>query len=203
MSFEKMIPLQKINKQDPLPSNGHANRSVPTASSRATIITPPPGIPLIQTDKPSILINQTRSTTIPLTDQIKTLPVSSTPSITSSRPISTVSYLSEYEIVDTNTQAIKKPITNIASFPPRQNASLFTSTNEKPLSTFSNTIKSEPINESYLSSINEIIKNGHSRLQSKPNNKNDQLRDLPTPTPSNDGTIRFGNTSGARTTPSM
>ena len=188
---------------DSLPSNGHANRSIPTASSRPALITPPLGIPLIQTDKPSIIINQARSTTIPLTDQMKTLPVSSTPPVIPSRPISTVSYLSEYEIVDTSTQAIKKPITNIASFPPRQNASLFTSTNEKPLSNFSNIVKSEPINESYSSSMNEIIKNGHSRLQSKTNNKNDQLRDLPTPTPSNDGTIRFGNTSGARTTPSM
>jgi hypothetical protein len=133
---------------------------------------------------------------------MKTHSVSSTPSITSSsRPISTVSYLSEYEIVDTSTQAIKKPITNTAPFPTRQNASLFTSANEKPLLNFSNIIKSDSINEPYSSSINEIIKNGHSRLQSNTNNKNDQLRDLPTPASSNDGNIRFGKTSGAPTTP--
>ncbi|CAF1212433.1 unnamed protein product [Rotaria sp. Silwood1] len=103
-------------------------------------------------------------------DQMKTLSVSSIPIplITSSRLVSIVSYLGEYEIVDT-------------------------------------TIKTDIINEQYSSSsINEIIKNDHPWFQSKSNNKNDQSRDISTSTPSNDGGIRFANTSrGPPTTSSM
>jgi hypothetical protein len=169
-----------------------------------------------QIDKSSSIINQTRSSqntikpsTTSLTDQMKTFSVSSTapiPTTISSRPVSNTSYLNEYEIVDTSTQSIKKPLTNIASFPPRQNASLFNSitlTNDKPISTFNNTSKSNSTNGNYSSSL----LNDHSRLQTKTNvnNKtesiNSQQRDTPISTYSNEGSIRFGNTSGQQTTP--
>jgi len=169
--------------------------------NRTIAITPPPGMLPIQIDKPSTTFsppptNQCRpqttglSSRIPLMDQMKTLSVSST--TTSSRPVSTVSYLSEYEVVDTSTQAIKKPLGDIASFPPRQNASLFTSvtpTNDKPLSTFPKIPKTDTINGHYSSSS----LNDHSWLQSKSNvnNKNEilnnQQRATPTPTPSCSG----------------
>jgi hypothetical protein len=203
--FEMILYLYFLAES--ITSNGYTNKNLPKASNG---ITPPPGIPTIQTDKPPMIFpppttNQSRSTTIPPMDQMKNLSVSSTPvpPIPSSRPVSTVSYLNEYEIIDTSTQPIKKPVTNVASFPPRQNASLFTTTNEKPSSTLSNTSKSDVINEQYSSSLNEIIKNDHPRFLSKSNNKFNQSRDVPTPTPSNNGGIRFGNTSGAPTTSSM
>lgn len=191
-----------------------------------TTIAPPPGMLPIQIDKPSIgfpssITNQSRSSqntilpsTTPLMDQMKTLSVSSTPPLpttTSSRPVSITSYLNEYEILDTSTQSIKKPLTNIASFPPRQNASLFnavTLTNEKPISTFNNTSKPNTTNGNYSSSL----LNDHSRLQTKSNVNikteriNNQQRDTPISTFSNEGSIRFGNTSGPQTTsvtPSM
>ncbi|CAF1608710.1 unnamed protein product [Rotaria sp. Silwood1] len=193
MSFEKIIPVQKINKQetiistngrigDPLTSNEYANRNLLTASNQTTTITSPLVILPTQIYKPSIIFpppianqcqsspNTISSSTILLMDQMKTLSISSTsiPPITSSRLVSIVSYLGEYEIVDT-------------------------------------TIKTDIINEQYSSSsINEIIKNDHPWFQSKSNNKNDQSRDISTSTPSNDGGIRFANTSrGPPTTSSM
>ena len=138
---------------------------------------------------------------------MKTLSVSSTPipPVASSRPMSTVSYLSEYEILDTSTQSIKKPVTNVASFPPRQNTSLFNSipsTNGKSSLTTTNPSKTDTINEQYSSSMKEIIHNDRSRFPS--NNKNDQARDLSTPTPANHGGVRFGNNiSGGQTVSSM
>ncbi len=215
--------------------NEYINKNITTAANSnqttTTTIAPPPGMLPIQIDKPSIgfpssIKNQSRSSqntilpsTTPLMDQMKTLSVSSTPPLpttTSSRPVSITSYLNEYEILDTSTQSIKKPTTNIASFPPRQNASLFTSvtsTNEKPMSTSTNTSKTNTTNGHYSSSLlNNAIKNDHPRLQSKANgnNKNDMInnpqRDTPISTLSNEGSIRFGNTSGPPTTsvtPSM
>jgi len=166
-----------------------------------------------QIDKPSSIINQTRSSqnTIKpsittLTNQIKPFSVSSTapiPTTISSRPVSNTSYLNEYEIVDTSTQSIKKPLTNIASFPPRQNASLFNSvtlTNEKSIS------KSNTTNGNNSSS-SSLLLNDHSRIQSKSNvnikieSINNQQRDTPISTFSNEGSIRFGNTTSV--TPSM
>ncbi|CAF5163024.1 unnamed protein product, partial [Rotaria sp. Silwood1] len=144
MSFEKIIPVQKINKQetiistngrigDPLTSNEYANRNLLTASNQTTTITSPLVILPTQIYKPSIIFpppianqcqsspNTISSSTILLMDQMKTLSISSTsiPPITSSRLVSIVSYLGEYEIVDTSAQFIKiKPMSNIASFPP-------------------------------------------------------------------------------------
>jgi hypothetical protein len=138
---------------------------------------------------------------------MKTLSVSST------NPVSITSDLNEYEIVDTSTQSIKKPTINIASFPPRQNASLFTSvtpTDKKPISTFTNTLKTNSTNGNYSSSsssvLNDVIKTDHSRVQSKSNGNNNQQRDTPISTFSNEGSIRFGSTPGPQTTsvtPSM
>ncbi len=168
------------------------NRNITTVPNRAIAITPPPGMLPIQIDKPSANQFQPQTTVlssrIPLMDQMKTLSVSST--TTSSRPVSTVPYLSEYEVVDTSTQPIKKPLGDIASFPPRQNASLFTSvtpTNDKPLPTFPNIPKTDTTNGHYSSSsLNEAVKNDHSWLQSK-SNVNNQQRATPTPTPSCSG----------------
>jgi hypothetical protein len=168
-----------------------------TTSNRTTTITPPPGMLPNYNDKPL------RSSVLPsatsLMDQMKTLSVSSTP-VPTTTTSSITPYLSEYEVVDTSTQSIKKPTTNIASFPPRQNASLFTI--EKPLSTLNNTT-----NGHYSSLLlNDVIKNDHPKLQSKPNvnNKNEilnsQQRDTPISAFSNEGSIRFGNTSGPQTT---
>ncbi len=174
--------------------NSFIKNEFPSISNRITTITPTPGMVSNQIDKPSSIINQTRSSqnTIKpsittLTDQMKPFSVSSTapiPTTISSRPVSNTSYLNEYEIVDTSTQSIKKPLTNIASFPPRQNASLFNSvtlTNEKPISTFNNTSKS----------------NTNIKIESI----NNQQRDTPISTFSNESSIRFGNTTSV--TPSM
>jgi len=48
--------------------------------------------------------------------------VTLTSAIQSSQPISTTSYLNDYEITDTIIQSTKKSTANIAAFPPRQNS---------------------------------------------------------------------------------
>lgn len=119
---------------------------------------------------------------------MKNLSVFSTPSV----PITT--HLNEYEIVDTSMQSIKKPTSNLASFPPRQNASLFTSTNEKPVSIS----KTNSTNGHYSSSS---LVNDQLRMQPKSNgNNNNQQRDTPVSTFSNEGSIRFGSALGPKTT---
>jgi hypothetical protein len=175
---------------DVLIHNGHENKNL------TNTITPPPGM-LSKAFSPQSRSAQHTvvSSTMPLMDQMKNLSVSS-------QPTSTTAYLGEYEVVDTSTQSLKKSTTNVASFPPRQNASLFTSAtskNEKPLTT------SKP-NGQYASSLlsNDAMKNDHLRFQSKSNinNKNDVIHNQQRDTPiSNDGSIRFGNTSAPQTAP--
>ncbi|CAF2881864.1 unnamed protein product [Rotaria sp. Silwood2] len=235
MSFDKIISGQQPIKQerkininertDPLIQNGYANRNISTASNQTTIITPPPDMLPKQFDKPttifppsiisqSELSRSSQNTVIPSTkpimDQMKTLSVSSTPIPTStlSRPMSTVSYQSEYEIIDTSTQSIKKSATNIASFPPRQNSSLFTSinsANEKSLVKSADISKNDTVNGHCSSSLlKKVIKNEHSNLPSKinVNNRNEilnsQQRDTPIPIPLNENSIRLNNTSGSQ-----
>ncbi|CAF3850293.1 unnamed protein product [Rotaria sordida] len=235
MSLDKIISVQQPIKQEQKMNvnertdlqiqNGHINRNIPSASNQTTI-TPPPGILSKQTDKPTTtfppsIINQSESSrlsqntilssTKPLMDQMKTLSVSSTPISTTTliRPKSTVSYQNDYEIIDTSTQSIKKPLTNIASFPPRQNPSLFTSinsTNEKSLLTSIDTTKTDIINghcssSSSSSLLNKVIKNDHSNLQSKINinNRNEifnnQQRNTPIPISLNENNIRLNKIS--------
>lgn len=69
-------------------------------------------------------------------------------------PSPKISYQSEYEVIDTSTQPIKKPPTaNIACFPPRQSSSLFNSINS------TNTLKIDNINRYESSSLlNKVIK---------------------------------------------
>jgi hypothetical protein len=179
---------------DALIHNGYENKN------RTTTITPPPGILSIHSKAlSSSAQNPAVSSTMHLMDQMKNLSVSS-------QPVTTTSYLGEYEVVDTGAQSLKKSTTNIASFPPRQNASLFTSgisTNEKPLSILKSNTTNGQCSSSSL--VSDAIKNDHLKFQSKSNinNKNDiihnQQRDTPISTYSNDGSIRFGNTSAPQT----
>ncbi|CAF0823042.1 unnamed protein product [Adineta steineri] len=202
--IDNRIPSQKINRQETIMNvngrtdsslihNEYTNRNSSIASNRT--ITPPPGIPQIQMNKPSVIIppitanpnllsrlsqNTVLPPPTPLMNQMKTLSISSTPVPTttlSSRPVSTISYLGEYEVVDTNTQPTKKPTIGIASFPPRQNASLFPhipSINDKSLTTSTTISKPNTINDHYITSpINELMKVDHGWPQSKPNTIND------------------------------
>ncbi|CAF3789768.1 unnamed protein product [Rotaria sp. Silwood1] len=231
MSFDKIISTQQSTKQetkininertDSLIQNGCANRNIPIASNRTTTtITPPPSMLSKPIDKPPTIFsspiisrsessrlsqNTILSSTKPLMDQIKTLSVSSTPipTVTLSRPMSTVSYQNEYEIIDTSTQSIKKPPVNIASFPPRQTPSLFTSINSTNEKSSIDTIKTDIINEDSSSLLlNKNIKTDHSYLQSKVNlnNRNEfinnQQRDTSISTSLNENNIRLNNTSG-------
>ena len=212
--------------------NGYANRNIPTWSTRTTTVTPPPGIPLKQIDKPSAIPstsltnksepsrssqNTISSPTKSLMNQMSTLSVSSTsvPATTSSQPLSTVSYQSEYEIMDTSRQSVKKPTVNIASFPPRQDSSLFTTMNlpnENSLLTSTTNSKVDPINDHQsLSLLNKVIKNDHLRLQLNSNEKNkngiinNRQRNTQIPTAVNKG-IRLTNTPASHipsTMPSM
>ncbi|CAF0867030.1 unnamed protein product [Adineta steineri] len=248
--IDNRIPSQKINRQETIMNvngrtgeviiivdsslihNEYTNRNSSIPSNRT--ITPPPGIPQIQMNKPSVIIppitanpnllsrlsqNTVLPPPTPLMNQMKTLSISSTPVPTtalSSRPVSTISYLGEYEVVDTNTQPTKKPTIGIASFPPRQNASLFPhipSINDKSLSTSTTISKPNTVNDHYITSpINELMKVDHGWLQSKSNNNNkteiinQQPRATPTPISSHDSSFRSMNMSGLRTasaTPSM
>ena len=161
--------------------NGYQNQK-----SSSAVVTPPPGIrPISATALPSQKVGP--SSAISLNDQMKNLSVSS-------QPVSATSGLSDYEVADTNTQSFKKPTTQIASFPPRQTTSSFTNDTS--------------INGSYPSSsvVNGAIKKDYRGLPSKANvngqtgiSHHQQQRDTPISTFSNDGSIRFGNTSGTRT----
>jgi hypothetical protein len=228
---------------DKISHKEYQNGNVAPSSIRTTtdFVSPPPGMLPLKVNKPSIStlvpqpptqsqLFQSSQNTVPpskssLLAQMKNLSVFTTPTATTassvlqppSRPISTVSYLNEYEVVDTSTQPIKKQIASIAAFPPRQNSSLFTSiksVDEKPSSGNTNTSKMNAVNGHYSSALlNQVIKNDHPRLTSKSNVSsrdemiNNHERDMPTPTRSNDGGgIRFGNTPGLQTTsvtPSM
>ncbi|CAF1560576.1 unnamed protein product, partial [Adineta steineri] len=76
----------------------------------------------------SMVPSSTTSITTKLMNQMKNImsseiPITTVPNVTStsaSQAMSTISYLSEYEITDTMEQIIKKPTATIASFPPRQ-----------------------------------------------------------------------------------
>lgn len=123
---------------------------------------------------------------IPLNDHMKNLSVSS-------QPMPVTSGLNDYEVAETSTPSFKKPTTQIASFPPRQTVPSFT--NETS------------INGCYSSSsiLNDSHKKDYRGLPSKMNGNgqngigHQQQRDTPISTFSNDGSIRFANTSGART----
>ena len=164
--------------------NGYQNKKpTPTA---VTPPPPPPGMrPVSTTAFPSQKVVQPPPSMPPI-DQMKNLSVLS-------QPISSTSGLNEYEVPDTSTQSFKKPASQIASFPPRQASSVFS--NESS------------INNSYSSStvLNEALKKDNRGVPSKSgiNGQNGislpQQRDTPVSTFSNDGSIRFANTSGVRT----
>ena len=158
--------------------NGHANKA------RTINTTPPPGMLPVHSKTFSPQIRPT----VPLADQMKNLSVSSQPP----PPTTTTTYLGEYEVVDTSVQSLKKPTTNVASFPPRQNTLLFTtanSINDKTLST----AKASTTNGQYASTSNDSMKNKPSKFQVK-SNINNQQRDTPISTISNESNSRFGNT---------
>ncbi|CAF0920865.1 unnamed protein product [Adineta ricciae] len=228
-TMETINPMQKLNingRKDSIPQHEYASKPIVTPSNRTTTVTPPPGIAPFsngQSSKifPPSIPNQTHlsrgqpnsatSMFIPPIDQMKTLTVSSTsssaPLVTSpksslpTRSVPSVDCFNGYEIVDTSTQPLKKPTTTIASFPPRQNASLFTSAtpaNEKPVAT--KTIHANGHHSAPLVNDDQPWTQAKPNFQNKVTNgiNNNQVRI--TPTPSIDGSIRFGSVSGLRAT---
>jgi len=173
--------------------NGHSNEYHTTVAKGITksLIPPSPSPPV---SFQSVVPPTTTSITTKLMNQMKNLAVSSAPSSTttnttltsaiqssSSRPISTVSYLSEYEITDTTTQSTKKPTATIAAFPPRQ------------YSTTTDVVKPD-----ILTSDNQCFSSKPSVI-SKDENINHFERDTYTPAFSNEGGIQFS-TPGPQTT---
>jgi hypothetical protein len=142
--------------------------------------------PLRSSQNP-IVPSTSTSITTKLMNQMKNITVSPSPIPTtnnvtltsalqaSSRPLSTVSYMNEYEIIDINTQPTKKPMATIAAFPPRQSSSLFTSR------------LNDIINDNILISDDQDFSS-----ISKDEKTNGYERD----TPLYDGGIRFGTTPG-------
>lgn len=180
--------------------NGYTNRNTPaTVIQRAAIITPPPGmLPKPTIAFPPPIINPSESSIKSFTESTKTASLSS-------RSMSTVSHQSDYEVTDNIAQSVKKPTAAVASFPPRQNPSVFNTTpatNGKSLPT----PKNDFMNGHYSSSLlNQAIKNDHTNLQSKVNvnNKIDiptiQRRDTPSSVSSHDSLTR----SNTKTTPQI
>ena len=221
----KLVHCSHINSiVDPIPQHEYARKPIVTPSNRTKTVTPPPGIAPFsngQSSKifPPSIPNQTHlsrgqpnsvtSMTIPPIDQMKTLAVSSTslsaPLVTSpksslsTRSVPSVDCFNGYEIVDTSTQPLKKPTAAIASFPPRQNASLFTSavpSNNKPMA--SKTIHANGHHSTPFINDDQPWSQAKPNFQNKVTNgiNNNQVRI--TPTPSIDGSIRFGSVSGLR-----
>jgi len=124
-------------------------------------------------------MNSTQNRINPLTSQLKTL------------SINNPSYFNEYEVVDTSVQSLKQTptINNVASFPPRQTPSLFTSTIGK--SSVNST------NGYYSSSLlNEAIRNDPLKTNE---HLISQKRDTPSSIVSNEETIRSNTTLEQRT----
>ncbi|CAF4267417.1 unnamed protein product [Rotaria socialis] len=143
-----------IERTDPFFPNGHSNRNINSLPNRTPMITPPPGMLPKQIEKPTIGLPPPQMTAQPESY------ISSQNSISSS-------YQNEYEIIDTNKQPIKKPVAAVASFPPRQNASLFTSinsTHEKPTTTSKPDIANDHGSSTLL---NKATKNDHTSFQPK------------------------------------
>jgi len=174
--------------------NGHSNEYHTTVAKGITksLIPPSPSPPV---SFQSVVQPTTTSITTKLMNQMKNLAVSSAPSSTttnttltsaiqssSSRPISTVPYLSEYEITDTTTQSTKKPTATIAAFPPRQ------------YSTTTDVVKPD-----ILTSDNQCFSSKPSVI-SKDENINHYECDTYTPGFSNEGGIQFSTTPGPPTT---
>jgi hypothetical protein len=173
--------------------NGHSNEYHTTVAKGITkSLNPPSPSPPVsfQSTQNSVVPPTTTSITTKLMNQMKNLAVSSTTTNTtltsaiqsSSRPISTVSYLSEYEITDTTTQSTKKPTATIAAFPPRQ------------YSTTTDVFK-----QNILLSDNQGFSSKPSVI-SKDENMNHYERDTYTPGFSNEGGIQFNTTPGPQTT---
>ncbi len=172
--------------------NGHSNEYHTTVAKGITksLIPPSPSPPV---SFQSVVPPTTTSITTKLMNQMKNLAVSSAPSSTttnttltsaiqsSSRPISTVPYLSEYDITDPTTQSTKKPTATIAAFPPRQ------------YSTTTDVVKPD-----ILTSDNQCFSSKPSVI-SKDENINHYERDTYTPGFSNEGGIQFS-TPGPPTT---
>ena len=123
----------------------------------------------------------TTSITTKLMNQMKSLSVSSVPppmpsppSSTSSRSVSTVSSMNDYDTITSATQPYKKATAAVAAFPPRQSSSLF-----PPMKTdgFSD---GKFVSKSSVASLSDQM--------------SDYERETMTPTPSNEGGIRFGTT---------
>ena len=98
----------------------------------------------------------------------------------SAQPVSTASYINEYEITDTIAKSIKKPTGTIAAFPPR------------PMSA------TDVVNQKPVTSDNQFFISKPSMI-SKDEKMNHYEHDIPTPTPSHEGGIRFGTTPGPQT----
>ena len=141
-------------------------------------------IPISRASHNSALpIPTTTSITTKLMNQMKSLSVSSVPPPTAStlpspssstRSVSTVSSLNDYEVTAPVGQSYKKSTSAIAAFPPRQNASVFAPVSSDAFSNGKYTSKSS--------------------VHSFSDRMSDYERDTPTPTPSNEDGIRFGNT---------
>lgn len=204
-TFDTTIPIQKSNKHDiTIPINEHSSIHIPckvknyndyffftldshehnghTTAKRITTDTP--SIPIENLSIQNTIVPPTAtSITTRLMNQMKNLADSSTNSNvtltsaiqSSSQPISTASYLSDYEITDTITEFTKKSTANIAAFPPRSNST------------------TDVINQKIFTSDNQYF-------SSKSNIMDNYDIDTPTSTYSNEIGIRFGTTPIPQTT---
>ncbi|CAF3910249.1 unnamed protein product, partial [Adineta steineri] len=140
-NLDATIPVEIANKQETTKNmnghsvdshehNGQTNGCHSIAVTNGLTTNQPQKSPTVsyQPTQNSMVPPSTTSITTKLMNQMKNItsseiPITTVPNVTSasaSQAMSTISYLSEYEITDTMEQMIKKPTATIASFPPRQ-----------------------------------------------------------------------------------